>query len=147
MVPTQGSIPQALSCLPRQAPLTWPSFCLKSGYVTPLPTPSRAARLWSKVHFKLVLKRRKKTLEKPSAWIFFLFGSFISSAQRHLWLWLLLLPLILTLKGTNCPSHGDAARTNLLSAWISSCKESIRCTHKNYQDKGTLWRFCTVVVF
>lgn len=39
LVPTQGSIPQALSCLPRLAPLTWPSFCLMSGSVTPQPTP------------------------------------------------------------------------------------------------------------
>lgn len=39
LVPTQDSIPQALSCLPRLAPLTWPSFCLMSGSVTPRPTP------------------------------------------------------------------------------------------------------------
>lgn len=45
LVPTQGSIPQALSCLPRLAPLAWPSFCLMSGSVTPRPTPWRCARL------------------------------------------------------------------------------------------------------
>lgn len=45
LVPTQGSIPQALSCLPRLAPLAWPSFCLMSGSVAPRPTPWRRARL------------------------------------------------------------------------------------------------------
>lgn len=77
MVPTQASIPQALSCLPRLAPLTWPSFCLMSGSVTPRPTPERAACLLSRVRFKTSLKKGKihrRSLQSGC------FGSFISQA-------------------------------------------------------------------
>lgn len=59
LVPTQGSIPQALSCLPRLAPLAWPSFCLMSGSVAPRPTPWRRARLRTEPSSERVLHRTK----------------------------------------------------------------------------------------
>lgn len=77
MVPTQGCIPLALSCLPRLAPLTWPSFCLMSGSVTPRPTPWRSCASTDEASHKPVLRRTKDTQTEA-------FSRFNSSPRTHL---------------------------------------------------------------
>lgn len=67
LVPTQASIPQALSRLPRLAePLTWPCFCLMSGSVAPQPTPWRSACLRKKSFLNSSSDKRKTHMHASS---------------------------------------------------------------------------------
>lgn len=104
LVPTQASIPQALSRLPRLAePLTWPGFCLMSGSVAPQPTPWRSACLRMKSFLNSSSNKRKTHMHASSGEAFSAYVLGLSSLHKILngsvfvFLLLLLKPFFLLL--------------------------------------------------